>query len=227
MNIFSQAIIHFVVLKDGPFFSLQKYYFWIRLNFAMLFTVLTAPKDLNLLAAGIIGLRPPSTFLSGIDRFEYENWIFGILFGSVGVITSLNFWMTFWTKPGVLSSPKIGKIIGKKQNRDFRPTKNWKIGFDQMSRPRKIGYCLVLSISIIVTLLLNKRKCNFNETNKSAAKIYSTQQTIYFIGGVHMSGTNLIKDILNQLDQVSLHKMLWFHSQTKLYYIPRYSQYQR
>ena len=80
MNIFSQAIIHFVVLKDGPFFSLQKYYFWIRLIFAMLFTVLTAPKDLNLLAAplefaaaGIIGLRPPSTFLSGIDRFEYEN----------------------------------------------------------------------------------------------------------------------------------------------------------
>ena len=40
--------------------------------------------------------------------------------------------------------------------------------------------------------------------HKSATKIYSTQQTIYFIGGVHKSGTNLIKDILNQLPQVSV-----------------------
>ena len=39
---------------------------------------------------------------------------------------------------------------------------------------------------------------------KSSQKIYSTQQTIYFIGGVHKSGTNLVKDILNQLHQVSL-----------------------
>ena len=40
--------------------------------------------------------------------------------------------------------------------------------------------------------------------HKSATKIYSTQQTIYFIGGVHKSGTNLIKDILNQLPQVRI-----------------------
>ena len=39
---------------------------------------------------------------------------------------------------------------------------------------------------------------------KSSQKIYSTQQTIYFIGGVHKSGTNLVKDVLNQLHQVSL-----------------------
>ena len=64
----------------------------------------------------------------------------------------------------------------------------------------------MLTISIIVTLVLNKRKCNLNEMHKSATKIYSTQQTIYFIGGVHKSGTNLIKDILNQLPQVSAPK---------------------
>lgn len=62
----------------------------------------------------------------------------------------------------------------------------------------------MLTISIIVTLVLNKRKCNLNDMHKSAAKIYSTQQTIYFIGGVHKSGTNLVKDILNQMHQVSL-----------------------